>query len=538
MPQIRQHSLPSIGKYWKNDLLAGFQVFLIALPLCLGISLASGFPAISGVFTAIVGGILATFIGNSALTIKGPAAGMIVIVLGCMIDFGYSNGQSLALDFEAYRMTLAVGCVSGILQIFLGLFKGGKVSELFPTSVVAGMLAAIGLIIVAKQFPVMLGVDSVGDPLELLATIPQQLTNLNPKIAAIGLSSLILLAVVSYSKYSVMKTVPGPLMAMVVAVPMGIFFNLSEGHTYEFAGGTFDVGKQYLVDVPLDLWSVITLPNFEALKNPTAWKWILIFMLVGSVESLLSTRAVDTQDPHKRKTDMDRDLISIGVANTFAAIIGGLPMISEIVRSKANIDNGAKTKYANCFHGIFLLLFVAFAPGILKLIPLAALAAMLVFTGLRLASPMTFIHFYRVSKGQFLVFASTVFGVVAIDLLVGVGIGVLVELALQLSKGASPASYFYKKYRIENRKDKIRITPEQDTVFANWHSLKTKIEEVGIEAGRDVEIDFSEATVVDHTTAMKLEEIKEDFKHQRLALNIVGINPKVQQKALHLRSSH
>jgi MFS superfamily sulfate permease-like transporter len=426
-------------KYFKQDFVSGFLVFLIALPLCLGISLACGYPAIAGIFTAIIGSILATFLSNSELTIKGPAAGLIVIAIGCVKDFGGDGamGGFTAADMTAYKMALAVGVVAAVLQILFGLFRGGILGEFFPLSAVHGMLAAIGVIIIAKQIPIALGVQGAdAEPLEMLAEIPHYISHMNPAVALIGFVSVLIMFLwpVLRGKLGPLKAFPAPMIVLLVAVPMGMAFQFTETHSYTYQGKAYELSDAYLVTMPdrvFGMFDNITFPDFSALTSPEhmakSLKWIFMFFVIGSLESLLSVKAVDLIDPWKRKTNMDRDMVAVGAGNLCCALVGGLPMISEIVRSKANIDNGARTRFADLYHGIFLLLCVALIPMVLHLIPLAALAAMLVYTGFRLAHPSEFMHAYKIGREQLVIFVVTLVCVLATDLLIGIAIGIAVK---------------------------------------------------------------------------------------------------------------
>jgi len=475
-------------KYLKQDLLSGFLVFLIALPLCLGISLACGYPPIAGIFTAIIGAVLTTFISNSELTIKGPAAGLIVIAIGCIEDFGGDGmaGGWTDADLTAYKAALAVGVVAAIAQILFGIFRAGILGEFFPIAAVHGMLAAIGVIIIIKQFPVSLGVSASGEPLEMLKEFPHYVAEANPAIACIGMVSLLIMFIwpVVRNKASLLKTVPAPLVVLLVAVPMGMGFDLLHEHSYILQGHQYQIGEQYLVKMPdrvFGMFDDITFPEFSALAQPKAWKWVFMFFVIGSLESLLSAKAVDLLDPWKRKTNLDRDIVAVGAGNLCAALVGGLPMISEIVRSKANIDNGARTRFADLWHGFFLLLCVALIPTILHRIPLAALAAMLVYTGYRLAHPTEFLHVYRIGREQLAIFVTTLVAVLATDLLIGIGIGIALKMVIHVVNGV-PVRSLFKPYLEVQEVDSntSRIIARESAVFSNWIPFRRQIEQIAI----------------------------------------------------------
>ncbi|MCA9052395.1 MAG: SulP family inorganic anion transporter, partial [Planctomycetaceae bacterium] len=514
--EIPRGTADGFSRYLKQDILSGFLVFLIALPLCLGISLASGFPPIAGIFTAIVGSILTTFISNSELTIKGPAAGLIVIVAGCIEDFGGDgmNGGWSAADLTAYKAALAVGVAASVLQILFGLFRAGILGEFFPSSAVHGMLAAIGVIIIIKQFPVALGVTAKGEPLEMLREFPHYIQEANPAIAAIGLISILIMFLWPRVRQQVaaLSSVPAPLVVLLVAVPMGMGFDLLHEHIYDVHGHKYPLGEQYLVKMPdrvFGMFSEITTPDFSALSQPVAWKWVFMFFAIGTLESLLSAKAVDLIDPYKRKTNLDRDTLAVGIANLAAASIGGLPMISEIVRSKANIDNGAKTRFADLWHGVFLVLCVALIPTFLHLIPLAALAAMLVYTGYRLAHPTEFVHVYRVGKEQLAIFVTTLVAVLATDLLIGIAIGILLKMIIHVANGVPLRSLFKPYLEVQELDDSTSmIIAQESAVFSNWIPFRRQIEDIGLVQHRNLIVDVSNARLVDHSVMGKLREME------------------------------
>jgi len=538
----RANDAPPVGdfrgftRYFRHDVVSGLLVFLIALPLCLGISIASGYPPIAGIFTAILGALITTFISNSELTIKGPAAGMIVIVLGCIEQFGGDGmaGGWTAADASAYRAALAVGVAAAVLQIGFGFFRAGILGEFFPGAAVHGMLAAIGVIIISKQIPVALGVQAKGEPLELLREIPALVAQANPAIAVIGVVSLLIMFLwpLVKQRYSWCKPIPAPLIVICVSVMLAAAFDLMHGHSYTFMGREFPLGEQHLVAMPgrpLGMFDEVTTPDFSALREIKAWKWVLMFFIIGSLESLLSAKAVDLLDPWKRKTNLDRDVVAVGVANLAASLVGGLPMISEIVRSRANIDNGARTRFADFWHGVFLLACVALIPMALHRIPLAALAAMLIYTGSRLAHPSEFIHAWHVGREQLVVFATTLVAVLATDLLIGIAIGIAVKLAIHLFNGV-PASSLLKPYlELEERPDgTCVIAAHQSAVFSNWIPFRREIEHLGLVQRRNVVVDLSRTKLVDHSVMDKLAEMQRDFLREGLRLDVTGLDAHVQ----------
>ncbi len=493
-----------------NDIKAGFLVFLIALPLCLGISMASAFPPVAGVLTAVVGGVLVSFLGSSRLTIKGPAAGLIVIALGAVQELG--QGDLTA----GYHRALAVGVVAAVVQIAFALSGAATVGVAMSPSVVHGMLAAIGVIIISKQMHVVLGVTPhAKEPLELLAEIPNSIAHANPEIMLIGVASLLVLFALPWVRSRWARLIPGPMLVLALAVPLGLWFDLDHEHVYSFLSGEFRVGPNYLVQLPGSLASVIAFPDFSMVFSAVSLKYIVMFALVGSIESTLSVLAVDGMDPQRRASDLNRDLLGVGIGNLVAAMIGGLPMISEIVRSKANVDAGATSSRANFVHGLCLLVFVALAPGLLHRIPLAALAAMLVYTGTRLASPNEFRHARQIGPDQLLLFVTTLVVTLATDLLVGVAVGIAAKIVLHLLRGASLADLFRSRLESERHGSTLHLRLHGVAAFTNLLAVRRALADLeeGIER---VVIDLSEVRLVDHTFLSRLAETAEEWSSTTL----------------------
>jgi MFS superfamily sulfate permease-like transporter len=542
-------------KYMKFDMVAGFLVFLIALPLCLSISLAYGYPAIAGVFTAVIGGILTAFISDAELTIKGPAAGLIVIAVGCIMDFG-GSGVPGDVNMDAYRAALAVGVAAGVIQILFGVFRVGILGEFFPSSVVHGMLAAIGIIIIAKQIPPTLGVSVKGEPLELLGNLPAIISHLNPAIATVGVFSLLVMFAwpIVTKRIAALRMVPAALVILAISIPLSAAVGLPQAHTHALnleeaiaakesgageattanhAGPTESADDSEatveqpdtLVKVPKfgETFSALTFPDFSALAQPKAWKWVLMFSLIGTLESMLSASAMDLIDPYHRKTNLDRDNVAVGIANTLCSLVGAAPMISEIVRSKANLDNGAKTRFANFWHGVFLLAFVALLPALISMIPIAALTAMLIYTGSRLAHPREFKHVFVIGSEQLIIYVTTIVGVLATDLLIGLGIGVLVKIILHLMNGAPLSSMFRPYLDVEEISDNhLMLHAKRSAVFSNWIPFRRQIENVRRE-GKNLTVDLSGTILVDHTVMSKLAALQQEFEANGLQMTIIGL---------------
>ena len=514
VPGLPKSGLAGLKENWRSDLLSGFLVFLIALPLSLGIAMASGFPPSAGIITAIIGGILVSRISGSFVTINGPAAGLIVVVLDAVQSLG--EGDAMA----GYRYTLAAIVVASALQIMMGFFKAGRLSSFFPASVVHGMLAAIGIIIMAKQIHFVLGcMPEKGSSLfSTIAQIPHSIVNLNPEIAIIGISGLVILVMWSVIKNPTLKMIPAPLIVVLVGIGLARFFDLEHEHLYLFLPDAHflphhevTIGPKFLVSISENFLSSFYFPDFSKALNLEFLEAVVSICLVGSLESLLSAMAVDKLDPYQRHSNLDRDLTAVGAGNLVAGLIGGLPMIAEIVRSSANVNNGAKTSWANFFHGLCLLLFVALFPRLIHSIPLAALAALLVFTGFRLASPKEFAMVMGVGKEQLFMFVATIIGVLATDLLIGVGIGILTKFVIHLVRGVRPNNLFKIHFIIEKKDaDTVVVSIVGSAIFSNFLSLKTSL--ASLENGKTVIFQLNNAYLIDHTVMEFLHNFQRDYE--------------------------
>lgn len=504
--------LAGLAENWKSDLIAGFLVFLIALPLCLGIAMASGFPPMSGIISAVIGGVVVSRISGSFVTINGPAAGLIVVILSAVQSLG--DGDAMA----GYRYTLAAIVVASLLQVLMGLFKAGKLNAYFPASVVHGMLAAIGVIIMAKQIHTLLGVKpSSSEIIDTLLEIPHSFAELNPDIAIIGFTGLAIMVAWSLFRNRWLKMIPAPLIVVAVGMALERYFDLDHEHVYMFMPDhpilphhEFTIGPKFLVSIPENILSSFYFPDFGKWATREFWAAVISICLVGSLETLLSATAVDKLDPWKRSSNLNRDLTAVGIGNLLASSVGGLPMIAEIVRSSANINNGARTSWSNFFHGSFLALFVVFFPKLIHKIPLASLAALLVYTGFRLASPKEFAKTMVIGKEQLLVFTTTLVAVLATDLLVGVFIGILLKLFIQLSRGVPLRELLRISYDVRQEEQGVhRISIQGSAIFANFVGLKSEL--AGLPQGETIIFDVANVSYIDHTVMEFLDHFRNDY---------------------------
>ena len=509
--------LSGLEQNWKEDLASGLLVSLIALPLCLGIAMASGFPAFGGLITAIIGGLIVGPLCGSRLSIKGPAAGLIAIAIASVEAFGHGDNA------VGYRCTLAVLVVSAALQMVFALFKWGRFGDFFPASVVHGMLAAIGVIIFSKQVHPLLGVKpSAKDPIPLLMEIPHSLAHLNPQVALVGISSVLIVLLAPKLLGKAGKYLPAPLLAVLVGVAFSMEFNFITPHAYTFNRIQSAIEPRHLVTLPTNFLDGITFPDFSQLFTATSFQFLMMFSLIGSIESLLTVKAVDSIDPFKRKSDMNRDLLAVGFGNFVAASLGGLPMISEVVRSFANTTYGAKTRWSNFFHGACLLVYTVFLASAIHYVPVAALAGILCVTGYRLAAPRHFLECRMIGVDQLIVFTSTVIGTLLTDLLVGVIIGVVVQLLCDLAMGVPLRAIFCKIPNARTENDgTFRVTMPEACCFTNVIGFK------GLLDGfypKSVCLDFSHTKFVDHTFIHEVHTFELDAKAHGVIVTTPGID--------------
>lgn len=456
---------------WKQDLQASIVVFLVALPLCLGIALASGAPLISGLIAGIIGGIVIGVFSRSPLSVSGPAAGLAIIVLNAI--------ESLP-TYEAFLLAVAIG---GFIQMILGLIRAGVIGDFIPVSVIKGMLAAIGILIAIKQIPYTLGYKTLD-----LSSLDSIVSSIQPGAMLVALPSLAFLFIWDKikPKEGVLQYVPGPLVVVVYGVIAAIFF--------EHSLPSWTISEAHFVNVPLSegltgFIDLIRTPDFSFITNQDVWIVGVTLALVASVETLLSIQAVDKLDPQRRVTPSNRELLAQGAGNFISGLIGGLPITSVIVRSSANVSAGAQNRLSTIFHGIFLFLAVVFFAKYINYIPLSALAAVLIAIGFKLAHPQIFIEKWRMGSPNLIPFIVTIGAILITDLLIGVVIGLVVGLAFVIYQNfQTPVSF-------TQDGNKYTLRCNKDIHFIHKHEVRKYIRLIPHKSS--VTIDISQITFMD-----------------------------------------
>lgn len=498
----------NIFGHLKSDFASGLVVFLVALPLCLGIAMASGAPLFSGIIAGVVGGIVVGYLSKSHVSVSGPAAGLTAIVLTAITDFG------------AFNIFLTAVLLAGILQLVLGFLKAGSISNYFPTNVIEGMLAGIGVIIILKQLPHAVGYDAdfEGDEAFLQADGGNTFSSLLGALDYIQFGAVIITLIslailIAWDKVPFLKKlklIPGALVAVTVGVILNEIFIAS--------GSSLAIAKEHLVALPVptsleDFQSIFMFPDFTAITNSQVWVVALTIAIVASIESLLCIEAADRLDPQKRFTDTNNELKAQGVGNIVSSLLGGLPMTSVVVRTSANINSGAKTKMSAIVHGALLLISVVAFPVILNKIPLATLAAVLLMVGYKLAKPATIMHFWHKGKYQFVPFIATLLAVVFLDLLKGVALGMVISIIFVL-RGNLKRAYYFRKEEYEDG-DIIHIDLAQEVSFLNKAAIKLTLS--NLPENSNVIINASDTVYIAHDV---IDLIKEFTKINAVEKNI------------------
>ncbi len=435
-------NLNSLVANWQSDFIAAVSVALIALPLSLGIALAAGAPAMAGILSAVVGGVVTTFFRGGHISINGPAKGVIAVILLGIALMDDGSGQ-------AFNYVLAAIVVSGALQTLMGLLKLGRFADIFHPSVITGILAAIGIIIFAKQIHVAMGTSSdspniVQNLVDAVLLLPEA----NPFVVIISLTGLFLLLFHSKVNYRFFQILPAPMWVIALSIPFVYAFNFFDPHSLSLFGRSYDVGPQLLLEIPDNIMDSIMHPNFGKVQTLEFWTTVFSLLMITSIESLAIAKAVDKLDPFKRKTDLNKELTGIGISTVAAGLIGGLPIIAVIIRSTVNIHNGAKTKWSNVYQGLLLLFLIVVVSPIMRQVPLCAFAILLVYTGFKLASPTVFKQVYAKGPEQLVFFLATMVLTLYTNLLVGLLGGLLLTMVSHmLLAGVAVPQFFRMIYK-------------------------------------------------------------------------------------------
>lgn len=508
----------------KSDFASGLVVFLVALPLCLGIAMASGAPLFSGIISGIIGGIVVGYLSKSHLSVSGPAAGLTAIVLTAITDLG------------AFDIFLTAVFIAGMIQLALGFIKAGSISNYFPTNVIEGMLAGIGIIIILKQLPHAFGYDGdfEGDEAFLQLDGTNTFSSLAALLSHLQLGAIIITLIslailIAWDKIPFLKQlklIPGALIAVILGVVLNEVFMAT--------GSSLAIAKTHLVSLPIptsfeEFKGIITTPDFSGFANSKVWMIGATIAVVASIETLLCIEAADRMDVQKRYTDTNTELKAQGVGNMISALLGGLPMTSVVVRTSANNNAGAKTKMSTIIHGVLLLLSVLIIPMVLNKIPLATLAAILLLVGYKLAKPATFFHFWEKGKYQFVPFIATLIGVVFTDLLKGVALGIVISIIFVLKGNLKRAYHFRKEAYADG--DIIHIDLAQEVSFLNKAAIKSTLN--AIPENSKVIINAQDTVYIAHDI---LDLIRE-FKSTRAKEDHIKVKLKGFKKAYQLENS-
>jgi MFS superfamily sulfate permease-like transporter len=526
--EIPKTGWQGLTSHWKNDIIAAVSVSLVALPLSLAIAVAIGIPPIAGLITAFVGGVVTTFFRSSKLAINGPAAGLIGVVLAAILSFQDESTSAI----QAYQYVLAAIIVAGGLQVLIGLLKWGRIADIFPTTVIHGILASIGIIIFAKQMHVAMGTTSTAEnTVGILKDIIYKLPEINPYIAIISGIGLVLLIFHARISYKVFHFIPAPVWVLAVSVPIVLLYGHLDSEGTMIFGSAFTQPENYLIDVESNWMDNLPFPDFSKVHTFSFWAAVVSINLLSTVITLAGAKAVDALDPYKRTTNMNRDLVGVGLSSMVSGALGGLPVITVIVRSTVNVHNKAKTKWSNFFHGLFIALFVLFLIPVIQLLPKAALAAVLVFTGIKLASPRKFVEIYKQGLEQLVFLISTVVITLYKDPLIGLLGGMAITLVAHLLISRVSIPQFIQMVvnsgtRLrENQDGSYTLKVKGVANFLSMLRLKGLLETVP--AATNLQVDLSRTRLVDLTFQEKLIEFRREHRLTGGKVQIVGLTQHV-----------
>lgn len=505
-------------KYLKNDIPASIVVFFVALPLCLGIALASEAPLFSGLIAGIVGGIVVGAISGSKIGVSGPAAGLAAIVLTSIGTLG---------GFENFLVAVVLG---GVIQLLFGVLKAGVIGYYFPSAVIKGMLTGIGIIIFIKEIPYFLGYyPPKGE--NMFTSVAKGFANIETGSIVIGfiaLGILLLWSNVLSKKAKIFQIIQGPLVAVAVGIVFYVIFK---------SDATLGIVEKNMVSVPVpdsfeSFLGQFTFPNFDVITQTNVWVVAFTIALVASLETLLCVEATDKLDPHKNVTPTNRELFAQGAGNIVSGLIGGLPVTQVIVRSSANINSGARTKVSAIVHGILLLVSVMLIPTLLKMIPLAVLAAILLIVGYKLAKPALFKHMFALGWKQYVPFLVTVSGIVFLDLLKGIGLGLAVGVVIILIKSYQNSHFLHKESQSDSG-DKLKMTLAEEVTFFNKATILKELD--NLPENSSLELDVRQTRYLDNDIIEILDDFAIKAKERNINIKLVSERGTVENPESYLK---
>ncbi len=517
----KENSMKTFVKDMPQNIFSGFVVSLIALPLGLGLALASGAPPISGIIAAIVGGIVCAILGGSNVTITGPGNGLVVVVLAAITTLGNGDMQ------QGFLYTLAAIVVSGIIMIILGFLRLGSLGDFFPSSAIQGMLAAIGIGIFAKQIHVMFGnLNAKGSIVDLILKVPEGLyeyaTSDNQSMfyaGSVGIISFLIMVFYSKIRNRYFQLIPAPMWIVVLSVGMYYYYQY-------FSDTAYPIHKDLLISLPDDVLSNFAFPDFGKVFEMDFINAVIAITLIASIESLLSIKAVDKLDPLKRRSNVNKDIRALGLATVISGFLGGLNVVTVIARSSVNVNNKGSNRSANFFHATFLVLFILLFATELRKIPLAALAAILVYTGYKLASPENIRKVFRIGKEQLLIFLITLIVTITTSLITGIVMGILATFVIHVIINKDIFLFvrnLLKPNVLMFKEDgKYFVSVDNFSSFLNYTKLKSKLNQ--IPENEEVIIDFSMCDFVDHSVMENMNNYAETFKRKGGHFEIIGLD--------------